>query len=69
MNKDLLVQEIKETIVRLEGTIKIMQKTPEVVAYRKVQGIRDKMQGLLIKLVNEDKSDEDLVEKIQQQCE
>ena len=69
MNQELIIQEIKDTLVRLEGTINIMKKEPEVVAYRKVQGIRDKMQGLLIKLVNDKKEEEVLVSKVREQCE
>ena len=66
MNKNELIEDVRDLLIRVEGTINILHKPDIVQTDRKLQGIRDKARHLLSKLVNEGKSkDEFLVKNIQ----
>lgn len=66
MDKNELISDVRDLLIRVEGTINILHKPDILQADRKLQGIRDKARHLLCKLINEGKSkDEFLVKKIQ----
>jgi uncharacterized protein (UPF0335 family) len=58
IEKELFINELTSILVRTEGTLKILEQhnVNPVLAHRKVQGIKDKLVHLIIKLK---KSDED----------
>lgn len=68
MQDDVLIRDLKDSLIKLEGLVNILKETPEVIAYRRAQGARDKISSLVIRIINERRSGDDsckLVEGLQ----
>lgn len=62
MDKSELMNDLKDIIVRVQGTSNVLRKPDIILADRKLQGIRDKLKNLLYKVNNENKN---LIDKLQ----
>jgi hypothetical protein len=66
MDRSELINDLRDLLIRIEGTINVLHKPDVIRADRKLQGIQDKARHLLWKVVNEKSgSDETLVKQIQ----
>jgi hypothetical protein len=67
MTKEELTNDLKDLIIRVEGTINVLHRPDVIRADRKLQGIRDKLVALLIKATKEKPvtSAEELVKQVQ----
>lgn len=69
MDSNELENEVRDLIIRVEGTINVLHRPDVIRADRKLQGIRDKLRHLLYKAVQERKPKDtpakSLVDKIQ----
>ena len=69
MDSNELENEVRDLIIRVEGTINVLHRPDVIRADRKLQGIRDKLRHLLYKAVPERKPKDtpakSLVDKIQ----
>jgi hypothetical protein len=63
MDKNEIINDVRDILIRIEGTINILHKPDVLQADRKLQGIRDKARHLLSKLIEEGKSKDDLLVK------
>lgn len=68
MDNNELLNDVKDLIVRVEGTLAVLRRPyggPDVLrADRKLQGLRDKLKHMLFKLSRE-KSNDTLVSQLQ----
>jgi len=65
MNDNLFAEDIKNLLVRVEGTINVLRKPDVVRAISKLQGMRDKLSHMLSKL-NEKDINMQVVDQIRQ---
>ena len=56
INQEELRDTVTDILVRIEGTINILHKPDIILADRKLQGLKDKVQHLLARLFEEDKT-------------
>lgn len=61
IDKELLTNDIRECLVKIEGIINLLKRTPELAAYRRAQGTRDKLVHVLMS-INEAESDAEVAE-------
>lgn len=57
MNQDELIKDVKDLLIRIEGTINILENGNAILTARKLQGVRDKARIILKKVcIKEDKN-------------
>ena len=67
MQREELINDMKDILARIEGTINVLRKPDPIRADRKLQGLRDKARSMLYKIANESRGDaESLVKKLQE---
>lgn len=54
MNREELITDVKDLLVRIEGTINVLHRGDQIRANQKLQGMRDKIGHMLLKLTKED---------------
>jgi hypothetical protein len=45
--RDEYLQQMKDILIRVEGTINVLHKPDVIVAHRKLQGLRDKVRHMI----------------------
>ena len=55
MNNKEVVKELKDLLVKLEGSINILRRCPEIVVYNKLFGASQNIQAFTEKLEKEEK--------------
>jgi len=58
MDNDELTNDLKDLLVRVEGTINVLRKPNVIRADQKLQGVRDKLRHMLFKATRKPATDE-----------
>ena len=64
MDHNELINDLKDLLIRVEGTINVLRKPDPIRADQKMQGVKDKLRHMLFKVSRESVPTE--VEKIRQ---
>lgn len=52
MNDREYLEQMKDILVRIEGTINVLHKPDVIVAHRKLQGLRDKVRHIMQNVIS-----------------
>ena len=55
MEKEEYLQQMKDVLIRIEGTINILHKPDVILAHRRLQGLRDKVRHMIHRTATSDK--------------
>lgn len=53
MTNEEMKKEVQDALARLEGTLNILRSSPEILAYNKLLGLSQRLNGMLSNLTNE----------------